>query len=71
MHFNMDVQKKSKICATLLMSFFIFLLLEPIMFGTCVLLILLFIAMAIGLIMVLWSLSFYMFSEIFSDKNIK
>lgn len=65
----MDVQKKAKICATLLMIFFILLLLEPIMFGTCFLFVPLFIAMAIGLIMLLWSLSYYFFSEIFSDKN--
>ena len=45
----MDVQKKSKICATLLMIFFIMLFLEPIMFGTCFLLMVLFIAMAIGI----------------------
>ena len=67
----MDVQKKSKICATLLMSFFIFLIFEPIMFGTCFLFVPLFIAMAIGLIMLLWSLLCYIFSEIFSYKNIK
>ena len=67
----MDVQKKAKICATLLMSFFIFLFLEPIMFGTCFLFVPLFIAMAIGLIMLLWSFMYYMFSEIFSYKNIK
>lgn len=67
----MDVQKKSKICATLLMIFFILLILEPIMFGTCFLFVPLFIAMAIGLIMLLWSLLCYIFSEIFSYKNIK
>ena len=67
----MDVQKKAKICATLLMIFFILLLLEPIMFGTCFLFVPLFIAMAIGLIMLLWSFMYYMFSEIFSYKNIK
>ena len=65
----MDVQKKAKICATLLMIFFILLLLEPIMFGTCFLFVLLFIAMNIGLIMLLWSLLRYIFSEIFSNKD--
>lgn len=65
----MDVQKKSKICATLLMIFFILLILEPIIFGTCFLVVLLFIAMAIGLFILLWSLLCYIFSEIFSDKN--
>ena len=67
----MDVQKKSKICATLLMSFFIFLFLEPIMFGTYFLFVPLFIAMAIGLFIALWSFMYYMFSEFFSYKNIK
>ena len=65
----MNVQKKAKICATLFMVFFILLILEPIIFGTCFLLMVLFIAMAIGLIMLLWSLLRYIFSEIFSDKN--
>ena len=65
----MDVQKKAKICATLFMVFFILLLLEPIIFDTCFLLMVLFIAMAIGLIMLLWSLLRYIFSEIFSNKD--
>ena len=65
----MDVQKKAKICATLFMIFFIMLILEPIIFGTCFLLMVLFIAMAIGLIMLLWSLLRYIFSEIFSNKD--
>lgn len=65
----MNVQKKAKICATLFMIFFIMLILEPIIFDTCFLLMVLFIAMAIGLIMLLWSLLRYIFSEIFSDKN--
>lgn len=65
----MDVQKKAKICATLFMVFFIMLILEPIIFGTCFLLMVLFIAMAIGLIILLWSLLRYIFSEIFSNKD--
>lgn len=65
----MDVQKKAKICATLFMVFFILLILEPIIFDTCFLLMVLFIAMAIGLIMLLWSLLRYIFSEIFSNKD--
>ena len=65
----MDTKKKAKICATLLMIFFILLILEPIMFGTCFLFILLVIAMAIGLIMLLWSLLYDNFSEFFSDKS--
>lgn len=65
----MNVQKKAKICATLFMVFFIMLILEPIIFGTCFLLMVLFIAMAIGLIMLLWSLLRYIFSEIFSNKD--
>ena len=67
----MESKKKAKICATLVMIFFILLILEPIMFGTCFLFVPLFIAMAIGLIMLLWSFMYYMFSEIFSYKNIK
>ena len=65
----MNVQKKAKICATLFMVFFIMLILEPIMFGTCFLLMVLSIAMAIGLIMLLWSLLRDIFSEIFSNKD--
>ena len=65
----MNVQKKAKICATLFMIFFIMLILEPIIFDTCFLLMVLFIAMAIGLIMLLWSLLRYIFSEIFSNKD--
>ena len=65
----MDAQKKAKICATLFMVFFIMLILEPIIFDTCSLLMVLFIAMAIGLIMLLWSLLRYIFSEIFSNKD--
>lgn len=65
----MDVQKKAKICATLFMIFFIMLILEPIIFDTCFLLMVLFIVMAIGLIMLLWSLLRYIFSEIFSNKD--
>ena len=65
----MNVQKKAKICATLFMAFFIMLILEPIIFGTCFLLMVLFVAMAIGLIMLLWSLLRYIFSEIFSNKD--
>lgn len=67
----METKKKAKICATLVMIFLILLILEPIMFGTCFLFVPLFIAMAIGLIMLLWSLLCYIFSEIFSYKNIK
>ena len=65
----MEAKKKAKICATLFMFFFIMLILEPIMFGTCFLLMVLSIAMAIGLIMLLWSLLRYIFSEIFSNKD--
>ena len=67
----METKKKAKICATLLMIFFILLLLEPIMFGTCFLFVPLFIAMAIGLIMLLWSFMYYMFSEYFSYKKLR
>lgn len=62
----MNVQKKAKICATLFMVFFIMLILEPIIFDTCFLLMVLFIAMAIGLFIALWSFMYYMFSEYFS-----
>lgn len=65
----MEAEKKAKICATLVMIFLILLILEPIMFGTCFLFILLVIAMTIGLITLLWSFMYYMFSEIFSDKS--
>ena len=65
----MEAKKKAKICATLVMIFFILLILEPIMFGTCFLFILLVIAMTIGLITLLWSLLCDIFSEFFSGKN--
>lgn len=67
----MDIQKKAKICATLLMIFFILLLLEPIMFGTCFLFVPLFIAMAIGLFIALWLFIYYMFSEYFSYQKLR
>ena len=59
----METKKKAKICATLVMIFFILLILEPIMFGTCFLFILLFIA--------LWLFMYYMFSEYFSYKKLR
>ena len=67
----METKKKSKICATLVMIFFILLILEPIMFGTCFLFILLVIAMTIGLITLLWSLLCDIFSEYFSYKKLR
>ena len=67
----MDVQKKSKICATLLMIFFILLILEPIMFGTHFMVVSLFITMAIGLFIALWLFMYYMFSEYFSYKKLR
>lgn len=66
-HFNMNVQKKAKICATLVMIFLILLILEPRIFGTCFL----FIAMAIGLFIALWLFMYYMFSEYFSYQKIR
>ena len=65
----MEAKKKAKICATLVMIFLILLILEPIMFGTHFMVASLFITMAIGLIMLLWSLLCDIFSEIFSDKS--
>lgn len=62
----METKKKAKICATLVMSFLILLILEPIMFGTRFLFVSLFITMAIGLFIALWSFMYYMFSEFFS-----
>ena len=70
-HFNMNVQKKAKICATLVMIFLILLILEPIMFGTCFLFVSLFIAMTIGLITLLWSLLCDIFSEFFSYQKLR
>ena len=67
----MDVQKKSKICATLVMIFLILLILEPIMFGTHSMVVSLFIAMAIGLFIALWLFMYYMFSEYFSYKKLR
>ena len=65
----MEAKKKAKICATLVMIFLILLILEPIMFGTHFMVVSLFITMAIGLIMLLWSLLCDNFSEFFSDKS--
>ena len=67
----MESKKKAKICATLFMVFFILLILEPIIFDTCFLLMVLFIAMAIGLFIALWSFMYYMFSEYFSYKKLR
>ncbi len=67
----MNVQKKAKICATLVMIFFILLILEPRIFDTCLLFISLFITMAIGLFIALWSFMYYMFSEFFSYQKLR
>ena len=67
----METKKKSKICATLLMIFFILLILEPIIFGTHSMIVSLFIAMAIGLFIALWSFMYYMFSEFFSYQKLR
>ena len=67
----METKKKSKICATLVMIFLILLILEPIMFGTHFMVASLFITMAIGLFIALWSFMYYMFSEYFSYKKLR
>lgn len=67
----MDIQKKAKICATLVMIFLILLILEPIMFGTHFMAASLFITMAIGLFIALWLFIYYMFSEFFSYQKIR
>lgn len=67
----MESKKKAKICATLVMIFFILLLLEPIMFGTHFMAASLFITMAIGLFIALWLFIYYMFSEFFSYQKIR
>ena len=67
----METKKKAKICATLLMIFFILLILEPIMFGTHFMVASLFITMAIGLFIALWLFIYYMFSEYFSYKKLR
>ena len=67
----MEAKKKAKICTTLLMIFFILLILEPIMFGTHFMVASLFIRMAIGLFIALWLFMYYMFSEYFSYKKLR
>ena len=67
----MDTKKKAKICATLLMIFFILLILEPIMFGTHFMAASLFITIAIGLFIALWLFIYYMFSEYFSYQKLR
>ena len=67
----METKKKAKICATLLMIFFILLILEPIIFGTHFMVASLFITMAIGLFIALWLFMYYMFSEYFSYKKLR
>lgn len=67
----MEAKKIAKICAILVMIFFILLLLEPIMFGTHFMAASLFITMAIGLFIALWSFMYYMFSEFFSYQKIR
>lgn len=67
----METKKKAKICATLVMIFFILLIIEPIMFGTHFMVVSLFITMTIGVIMLLWTFMYYMFSEFFSYQKIR
>ena len=67
----METKKKAKICATLVMIFFILLILEPIIFGTHFMVASLFITMAIGLFIALWLFMYYMFSEYFSYKKLR
>ena len=67
----MEAKKKAKICATLVMIFFILLILEPLMFGTHFMVASLFITMAIGLFIALWLFMYYMFSEYFSYKKLR
>ena len=67
----METKKKAKTCATLVMIFFILLILEPIMFGTHFMVASLFITMAIGLFIALWLFMYYMFSEYFSYKKLR
>lgn len=67
----MDIQKKAKICATLVMIFFILLILEPIMFGTHFMVASLFITIVIGIFIALWLFIYYMFSEYFSYQKLR
>ena len=67
----METKKKAKICATLVMIFFILLILEPIIFSTHFMVASLFITMAIGLFIALWLFMYYMFSEYFSYKKLR
>ena len=67
----MEAKKKAKICATLVIIFFILLILEPIMFCTHFMVASLFITMAIGLFIALWLFMYYMFSEYFSYKKLR
>lgn len=67
----MEAKKKAKIYATLVMIFFMLLILEPIMFGTHFMAASLFITIAIGLFIALWLFIYYMFSEYFSYQKLR
>ena len=57
----MEKQKKAKIYATIYCSFLILMFLEPIIFGTCFIFILILIEMVIEIFILLWQVMYRTF----------
>ncbi len=57
----MEKQKKAKIYATIYCSFLILMFLEPIIFGTCFIFILILIEMVIEIFILLWQVTYRTF----------
>ena len=57
----MEKQKKAKIYATIYCSFLVLMLLEPIIFGTCFMFILILIEMVIEIFILLWQVMYRTF----------
>ena len=57
----METKKKAKICATIYCSFLILMFLEPIIFGTCFIFILILIELVIEIFILLWQVMYRTF----------
>lgn len=61
----MTRDKKAKIGATIGLMFFIMLFIEPMIFNTGFMLIVVFVIFVVGLIILLWKLMYFLFCEFF------
>ena len=57
----MEKQKKAKIYATIYCSFLVLMFLEPIIFGTCFIFILILIELVIEIFILLWQVAYRTF----------